>query len=256
MSEYSDKSEKVYIGRSRNPHCETCVCPKETKIRSKVVIKSRPQRYRRSPPLFSNKNCVCDCHYPYDDEYDIDEKFYETKEQVTISPTRLERRVHADHKYGLLENWFKRFDFDCNGLIDLFELRTMLNFLGVSVGDDYCKRLLRVADRDRDGCLTFPEFLLMWREAQEDEELIQIIREHDLYPDVLTKNFYRTPPRTKVTETTVKRKYGHNPHHCDCGTERTVTKTYRRSPKDSSVEIRAKVSHRSMEKLPILSFYR
>ncbi|GFT49873.1 uncharacterized protein NPIL_584881 [Nephila pilipes] len=253
MSEYSDKTEKLYC-RTRNPHCRTCVCPVETKIKSKVTVSSRPHRYLHSPPHRIGKKCFCDCHYS-EDEYDIEEDYYHTKEQVTISPTKIERRVHSDHKYGLLENWFKRFDFDGNGLIDLFELRTMLNYLGVSVQDDYCRRLLRRADRDRDGFLTFPEFISMWRDAQDEEELIHIIREHDLYPDVLKLDHHRSPPKTEVTET-VKRKYGRPHHHCECGGERTVIKTYHRSPKEKNVEIRTKVSHRSIEKLPVLSFYR
>ncbi|KAF8791686.1 hypothetical protein HNY73_003379 [Argiope bruennichi] len=95
----------------------------------------------------------------------------------------------------------------------------MLNFLGVSVGEEYCKRLLDRADRDRDGSLTFPE----------------------------------------VTET-VKRSYGrnhHHHHHCSCGCQQTTTtKTYRKSPKEESVEYKTKVAHRSIERLPVFSCYR
>ncbi|KAF8791685.1 hypothetical protein HNY73_003379 [Argiope bruennichi] len=136
----------------------------------------------------------------------------------------------------------------------------MLNFLGVSVGEEYCKRLLDRADRDRDGSLTFPEFLLMWREAQDEDELIEVIREHDLYPDVVKIDYFRKQrPETQVTET-VKRSYGrnhHHHHHCSCGCQQTTTtKTYRKSPKEESVEYKTKVAHRSIERLPVFSCYR
>ncbi|GBM80868.1 hypothetical protein AVEN_149101-1, partial [Araneus ventricosus] len=158
------ESERLYFGRTKYPHCKTCVCPQEVKVKSKVVVQTVPRKICR-PPAPLPKKCCCACHCP------LEKDGWKTKEEVRTSyhvepkpsPTRVERRVHSDHKYTLLENWFKRvhlacrFDFDGNGLIDLFELQTMLKFLGVSVGDEYCRRLLDRADRDRDGSLTFPE---------------------------------------------------------------------------------------------------
>ncbi|GBN12944.1 hypothetical protein AVEN_146069-1 [Araneus ventricosus] len=112
----------------------------------------------------------------------------------------------------------------------------------------------------------------MWREAQDEDELIEVIREHDLFPDVVKIDYVRRQrPETQVTET-VKRSYGRNHHHtmgesvnqgaghhhhlCSCGREQTTTKTYRKSPKEQSVEYRTKVSHRSTERFPIFSCYR
>ncbi|CAL1290221.1 unnamed protein product [Larinioides sclopetarius] len=280
------EAERLYFGRTKHPHCKTCVCPQEVSVKSKVVVKARPRKICRSPPPLAKK-CCCACHCP------LEESGWLTKEEVRTShheskpsPTRVERRVHSDHKYTLLENWFKRFDFDGNGFIDLFELKTMLNFLGVGVGEEYCRRLLDRADRDRDGRLTFPEFLLMWREAHDEDELIEVIREHDLYPDVIKIDYFRRqPPETQVTET-VKRSYGRNHRHiidesveascgrhhhigasvdascgrhhrhCSCGCEQTTTRTYLKSPKEESVEYKKKVSRRSTERFPIFSCYR
>ncbi|GIX67202.1 uncharacterized protein CDAR_474451 [Caerostris darwini] len=248
MAEITNKTEKLYFGRTSRPHCRTCVCPQDVKVKSKVKIATR-----KAPPR-QEKGCCCECHVSRDTvNWQNREEYSSLHQHKMKSPTRIERRVHPDHKYKLLESWFKRFDFDGNGLIDLFELRTMLNFLGVSVGEEYCQRLLGRADRDRDGRLTFPEFLLMWREAQDEDELIEVIREHDLFPDVIKIDYYRKKPEQVETIKRTTR----NHSECPCGCEYTTTETYRKSPKEESVVYdTTTVSRKSDERLPVFSCYR
>ncbi|GIY69307.1 uncharacterized protein CEXT_343301 [Caerostris extrusa] len=101
--------------------------------------------------------------------------------------------------------------------------------------------------------LTFPEFLLMWREAQDEDELIEVIREHDLFPDVIKIDYYRKKPEQVETVKRTTR----NQSECPCGCEYTTTETYRKSPKEESVEYETtSVSRKSDERLPVFSCYR
>lgn len=50
-----------------------------------------------------------------------------------------------------------RFDFDGNGLIDVYELQRLLHYLGVQCDQDYVKDLIEDSDRDHDGMLSFSE---------------------------------------------------------------------------------------------------
>ena len=53
-----------------------------------------------------------------------------------------------------------RFDFDGNGLIDVFELQRLLNYLGVKCDQEYVKDLIEESDRDHDGMLSFSDVSL------------------------------------------------------------------------------------------------
>ncbi|XP_035210121.1 uncharacterized protein LOC118184539 isoform X2 [Stegodyphus dumicola] len=255
MADFIEETERHYEGRRRLPHCRTCVCPQqEVKMRSKVFVSTHS---KPKPPVSPfgveprGQKCICGCRRSTDGEWECRNKAKAYYHQSVVSPNRVERKIHAEHKYTLLENWFNRFDLDCNGLLDVFELKSLFNFLGVNVPNDYVSRLLERADRDRDGCLSFPEFMHMWRQIQYEDEFYDIIREHDLFPDVLPLD--RCPtlyPRHQVTET-VRRKFG---RVRQCGCEGTITKTYRRSPKDHTMELKTKISHSPApreEKFPV-----
>ncbi|KAG8191945.1 hypothetical protein JTE90_007741 [Oedothorax gibbosus] len=242
MADILEKDERLYFGRTRRPHCRTCVCPSNpVKVRSRVTVTSSPPMRRhhhhhhhecaeRREPL----------HCPWDIEHQ-------------------QQRPHCHHpdrKYDLLKKWFNRFDFDCNGLLDVFELRTLLNCLGVCAGDEYCSRILQGADRDGDGCLTFPEFQILWRQAHNENELLEIVREYDLYPDVVqVETFRRHRPKPQVIET-VQRHFGGRQRPC-CGCRTSVSKTVRRTPDEDRIEYKARVTrHRSTDQLPVFSCHR
>nr|XP_042899243.1 uncharacterized protein LOC107451212 isoform X2 [Parasteatoda tepidariorum] len=251
MDIFDEASGRLCCERARRPHCKTCVCYDEVEIKSKITV-SKPQLHmhtrRLSPCKVNSFAYDYGCSVRHPTERDLDSMF-----PPLISPRKIERTCQCDNKYRTFEKWFRRFDFDCNGFLDLFELRTMLNFLGVQAKEDYCKRLLDRADRDRDGRLTFSEFLLMWRLAQDEEELMDIIREHDLYPDVLQVDYVsKLRPKAPVI---TKRKVG---RHHKCGCETTTTKTFRLSPKEESIIYESEISHSTPgdDKLPIFSCYR
>ncbi|XP_054711178.1 uncharacterized protein LOC129220740 [Uloborus diversus] len=181
-------TERTRKERKRPPHCRTCVCEEDVKIISQVTL---PVPKVRKMDEYCKRECQCGWSGPNRQNWAEDEWDQPAFCRPTHT-TKIERKIHTDHKYGTLENWFKRFDFDCNGFLNLFELRAMLNFLGAHTHPDYIRRLMEKADRDGDGCLSFPEFLQMWRQAAvHDEDLYEIMKAHDLYPDVLQVEDFR-----------------------------------------------------------------
>lgn len=71
--------------------------------------------------------------------------------------------LHVYKSAYLLFCSFFRFDFDGNGLIDVYELQRLLHYLGVQCDQDYVNDLIEDSDRDHDGMLSFSEVSLFLR---------------------------------------------------------------------------------------------
>ena len=71
------------------------------------------------------------------------------------------------NKKDELEEIFKAFDRNNDGLITFDELKQTLIELGQKVTDDDVMEMIREADKNQDGAIDFHEFTIMMTELQE-----------------------------------------------------------------------------------------
>jgi len=71
----------------------------------------------------------------------------------------LKMDAHHDDIEGELEAAFKVFDIDNSGTIELEDLKYALDMIGESITDAELNKLLVTADLDKDGCISYEEFL-------------------------------------------------------------------------------------------------
>ncbi|RWS02698.1 calmodulin-like protein 5 [Dinothrombium tinctorium] len=68
-------------------------------------------------------------------------------------------RNDSNEQEARLREVFNFFDIDKNGKISYIELKKAMKKLGQNVSDSEAKKMIRVADKDKDGHIDFDEFL-------------------------------------------------------------------------------------------------
>ena len=91
-------------------------------------------------------------------------------EEFHVAVTVLKKVKLAELKE--MRDVFTRFDLDGNGTICSSEFEKCMEKLGQAVSPEECKEMIGQADKDGDGLISYLEFALMVREAEEKHEMM------------------------------------------------------------------------------------
>ncbi|CAG2100286.1 unnamed protein product [Medioppia subpectinata] len=71
----------------------------------------------------------------------------------------LKMDAHHDDVEGELTAAFKIFDFDNSGTIEIEDIKYALELIGEPITDEEIKEILTIGDKDKDGCISYEEFI-------------------------------------------------------------------------------------------------
>lgn len=71
----------------------------------------------------------------------------------------LKMDAHHDDVEGELKAAFKIFDVDGNGMIEIEDIKYALELIGEPITDEEVTQILVIADLDKDGSISYEEFL-------------------------------------------------------------------------------------------------
>ncbi|XP_063683343.1 neo-calmodulin-like [Bolinopsis microptera] len=91
-------------------------------------------------------------------------------EEFRVAVTVLKKVKLAELKE--LREVFTRFDLDGNGTICSSEFEKCMEKLGQALSPEECKEMINDADKDGDGLISYLEFALMVKEAEERHEMM------------------------------------------------------------------------------------